>query len=212
MSAKKNSGLIVLISNWKLLRKLLVSLLQWFTNDFVYHGISINIDNLGGNPYFNYLCLTIIELVGVTASHYMLNRFGRKKPYLINFALIAGSLLAVGFIPPDQTWLIVTCVLIAKCSISFNFNALYVITTESYPTVIRNRALSLCGITSQISSTLSPLYVAILSAYWKPLPFLLYGVMSVFAGTLYFLFMSETKDESLPEKMSDIVERTKPNR
>lgn len=184
---------------------MLVSLLQWFTNSFVYYGISLNTDILGGDPYLNFLYSTIVELLGVTASQFILNRFGRKIPYLVNFLMIAISLIAIGFVPQNISWLIIVLVLIAKFSISFNFNAIYVITAESYPTVIRNTALSFCSIAARIASTMSP-YVALLSASWKPLPFVLYGALAALAGITYFLFMPETKDIDLPENLSDIME------
>jgi len=209
-SEKKKLGFTILFTNPKLLKNLIVTLLQWFTNDFIYYGISINADVLDGNPYVIYFIMSIAELIGVGASHYMLNRFGRKTPYFINFILIAISLLSIGFIPANYTWLIITCILIAKCLVSFNFNAIYIIAAETFPTVIRSSSLSFCGIVSQTSSTLSPIFVALVSSYSKKLMFVIYGVMSVFAGITFYLFITETKDVSLPEQMSDIVKQKEP--
>ena len=55
-----------------------------------------------------------------------------------------------------------------------------------------------------------PIFVALVSSYSKKLMFVIYGVMSVFAGITFYLFITETKDVSLPEQMSDIVKQKEP--
>ena len=70
--------------------------------------------------------------------------------------------------------------------------------------MIRNTALSFSSIAGRIASTISP-YVALLSVFWEPLPFVLYGLLGAVAGITYFLFMPETVNVGLPEKLSDLV-------
>ncbi len=152
----------------------------------------------------NFLYASAVEVAANVVSQLTLNRFGRKIPYLVNFLMVSVSLLGIGFVPQSMSWLIVVLFLIGKFSISFNFITIYIITSESYPTVIRNTALSFSSIAGRIASTISP-YVALLSVFWEPLPFVLYGLLGAVAGITYFLFMPETVNVGLPEKLSDLV-------
>jgi OCT family organic cation transporter-like MFS transporter 4/5 len=194
----------VFFTNKKILGRILVSILQWTTNPFVYYGLSLSTDVLGGNPYLNYLLSSIVELAGALACQYFLQKVGRTRPYFINFLMVAVSLIAIGFVPENMTWLIVILFLVGKFSISFNFNAIYIITAESYPTIIRNSIMSVCSASGRIGAMLSP-YVSLLAAYWTPLPFVLFGACSAFAGILDFLIRPETKDVDLPESLADII-------
>ena len=171
---------------------------------FVYFGISLNTGSLGGNPYLNFLYAAIVELAGILASHFILNKFGRKIPYVGNWVLIAISLTAIGFVPRNLNWLIIVLVLIAKFSASFNFNAIYIITSESYPTIIRNTAMATCSVAARIASTLSP-YITLLSVYWEPLPYIVFGAVAAIAGLSFLLFIPETKDKPLPETLEDML-------
>jgi MFS family permease len=203
---EKKIGFSIFFSNWKVLTKMLVMMCQWFCVDLVYYGISLNTDVLGGDPYLNFLYFTIVEFFSMVACQFILERYGRKLPYLINFFMIAFSLTIIGFVPVSTKWLIIILVLISKFSISFNFNAIYVITGESYPTIIRNTAMSSCSMVARIASTISPLIAVLGETYWKPLPYLIYGAVAALSGILFFCFIPETRDLNLPESLDDICE------
>ncbi len=189
--------------------RMAVSLLNWFANSFVYYGIGLNTDVLGGNPYLNYFYSTLVELFGVLASHYILTRHGRRNPYLANFTITACSLIAIGFVPPGLNWLTIVLVLAAKFSISFNYNTIYIITSESYPTVIRSTAVATCAIAGRVASTMSPYVVLLGSVYGKSLPYVIYGSVAGTAGLLYFAVMPETCDRKLPETFEDALDHNR---
>jgi hypothetical protein len=75
---------------------------NWFGNTFVYDGLSFNVGVLGGNPYLNYLYSSLIELAGVSASHFALEKFGRKWPYSICLLLAGASLVSIAFVPASE--------------------------------------------------------------------------------------------------------------
>ena len=195
----------VFFSNWKLLGKIFFSFLQFFIVTLVYYGIGLNTDNLSGNPYLNFLYSASVEMTSLVASQYFLKHVGRKIPYLFNFLMVGLSLIAIGFVPENMPSAVRVLVLTGKFFISSNFNALEMMVAESFPTVIRNSVLSLCFVAEGFGSTLST-YLALLSAYWMPLPYIVYGVLSAFAGITYFLIMPETKDLDMPENLSDVIQ------
>ena len=104
---EKKIGFSIFFSNWKVLTKMLVMMCQWFCVDLVYYGISLNTDVLGGDPYLNFLYFTIVEFFSMVACQFILERYGRKLPYLINFFMIAFSLTVIGFVPVSTKWLII---------------------------------------------------------------------------------------------------------
>ena len=81
--------------------------------------------------------------------------------YLNSAKIISFQTFLNNFLSIDSTTVIIVCVLVGKFAVSFTFNAIYVITSESYPTVIRNTAVSICACFSRIGGTLSP-YVQLL--------------------------------------------------
>jgi Na+/melibiose symporter-like transporter len=86
--------------------RLAVTMLNWFANTFVYDGLSFNVsDILGGNLYLNYVYGACVELAGVSASHFGLEKFGRKKPYSICLLLAGASLVSIAFVPKSKNQL-----------------------------------------------------------------------------------------------------------
>jgi hypothetical protein len=79
--------------------RLIVTMANWFCTQFVYDGLSINVGNLPGNLYLNYTYSSLVELAAVLASHYALEKFGRKIPYSISMFLVGASLVSIAFVP-----------------------------------------------------------------------------------------------------------------
>lgn len=74
-------------------------MINWFGNTFVYDGLSFNIGALGGNPYLNYVYGALVELAGISASHFALEKIGRKVPYTVCLLLAGLSLVSIAVIP-----------------------------------------------------------------------------------------------------------------
>lgn len=109
-----------------------------------------------GNPYVNFGLSALVEFFGVSASHFALERYGRKVPYAINMCLTGVSLIFVIFIPSEFESMVTVCALIGKFSISFTYNTIYIITAESHPTVIRNSVISICESFSGLGAIIAP--------------------------------------------------------
>jgi OCT family organic cation transporter-like MFS transporter 4/5 len=122
----------------------------------VYYGLTYNTTELVGNPYVNFALSALVELVAVAISHFTLEKFGRKVPYAINMVMSGVGLLLIQFVPPTASWMITVLALLAKFSISFTYNGIYIITAEIYPTVIRNSCVSTCQTFSRFGAVISP--------------------------------------------------------
>lgn len=76
-----------------------VTNISWFGNNFVYDGLSFSIGSLGGNPFVNYAIGSSVEFIGVFASHYALDKFGRKYSYCLFLVFGGLALISIGFVP-----------------------------------------------------------------------------------------------------------------
>ena len=161
--AKKRSFIETLKQSKKFLKsrkfvvQCLVMLLNWLTNTLVYYGISFNTTELAGDPYLNFTLSVVVEFVAILTSQFVYERFGRKKPYVINMSLIGIALLAIMFVPKHLSYLVTILALVGKFSISFTYNGIYIITSEMYPTVIRSSTVSMCQAFARLGAVIAPL-------------------------------------------------------
>ncbi len=73
-----------IFKNKKILLIIIASMINWFTNSFVYNGLSYNIDVLGGDPYLNFLYSSLAELAGVASKSIKLIHY-KTKQQLMNY-------------------------------------------------------------------------------------------------------------------------------
>ena len=74
-------GKALKIGKFRLL--LVITMLNWFANTFVYNGLSFNIGALSGNPYLNYIIGSAVETVAIASCMFVLEKMKRKIPYSI---------------------------------------------------------------------------------------------------------------------------------
>lgn len=70
-----------------------------FANNITYYGLSWNTNNLGGNPYLNFVISGAVELPAYTFLILTLNRWGRKK-IMCGCMIVAGTALLLTMIVP----------------------------------------------------------------------------------------------------------------
>jgi hypothetical protein len=67
-------------------------------NNFVFYGVGLKSNDLGVNPYMTFAISASFELTSVIITHFILDRFGRKKPYGIFLFMAGVSCLSIVFI------------------------------------------------------------------------------------------------------------------
>jgi MFS transporter, OCT family, solute carrier family 22 (organic cation transporter), member 4/5 len=147
----------VILTTRVLLIRTLAVIFNWLTNNLVYYGLTLGTGDLKwGSPYLNFALSTTVELIAIICSHYCFNKFGRKIPYLVCMLLAGLSLVVVIFVPNNHPELITVIALIGKFSISLTYNGIYIITTETYPTFIRNTAVSVSQFITRFGAVAAP--------------------------------------------------------
>lgn len=130
----------------------------WFTNGFVYYGLSVQSVILGGNKYINFILVSVGEIPAVALTYILLQRVGRKKT-LSRSMIVAGIVCFLTEISPstDNSSVIrLSLFFIGKCAISVSFYVLYVYTTELFPTKLRQSLMGFCSACGFIGSMLAP--------------------------------------------------------
>ncbi|XP_048486601.1 solute carrier family 22 member 1 [Plutella xylostella] len=180
-----------------LLQRFLICIVWWSTSTFVSAGLAINSVLWGGNKYFNYAMIPVVDILASIFMGYVLIRFKRKKPLILSFLSAALFFLLQPFLPSDLTWLSILFFLSGKFMASIFFNITYLVTSELFPTHTRNSMHALCSSLGRIGSILAP-QTPLLLSYWVGLPSILFGSASLIAA-IVTLFVPDTADDSLPD-------------
>lgn len=91
--------------------------------------------------------------------------------------------------------------MIGKLSITSSYAAVYIFSTEQFPTVIRNAGLGASSTCARIGSIVAP-YINIMTKFWTPLPLIIFGALSLIGGILSLL-LPETLNRKLPETIEE---------
>lgn len=182
-------------------RKTLLIFFNWFVNNLTYYGLSWNTNNLGGNDLLNFIIFGAIEIPGYTFLLFTLNRWGRRT-ILCGCMLFAGVMLLLTVaVPSENTWLIVGLAMMGKLAITASYGTVYIFSAEQFPTVIRNVGLGAASMVARIAGILVP-FANLLSDYWKPLPFVVFGLLTLTGGFLTLL-LPETHNKPTLETIAD---------
>ncbi|CAB0009618.1 unnamed protein product [Nesidiocoris tenuis] len=197
----KTPSVLELFKYRNLAQKSVIIFFLWFVNSATYYGLSWNTSNLGGNDYVNFIISGLVEIPAYSLLLFTLDRWGRK-PIVCGAMLISGSCLIIsGFIPRNLLWLNITFAMAGKLAITSSYGAIYVWTTEQFPTVIRNAGLGAASTFARVGGILAP-YVNIMVEIWTPLPMIVFGVMAFISGASALL-LPETLGKDLPETIAD---------
>ncbi|XP_076439513.1 organic cation transporter protein-like [Babylonia areolata] len=194
----------------------LIIFFNWTVIVMTYYGISLNVGNLGGSLRINFFVSTTVEMIGYVLGWVLLDRLGRKRSHCC-FMLTAGlaclaTILTVSFGGQELQWITTALAMLGKLGISGSFTAIYLITAEIFPTVIRNFGMGCSSGFGRIGSIVSP-YVADLALYvggrfGRALPLVIFGGLALLAG-LSALYLPETLNRTLPDTLVDAVNLVK---
>jgi MFS transporter, OCT family, solute carrier family 22 (organic cation transporter), member 4/5 len=164
-------ALKVILKTKVLLIRSIAIIFNWLTNNLVYYGLTLGTGDLQwGSPYLNFALSTTVELIAILCSQFCFNKYGRKIPYVVNMSLAGLTLIAVIFVPKNYPQLITVIALIGKFTISLTYNGIYIITAETYPTFIRNTAVSVSQFIARFGAVIAP-YINLLVNFHSQLSF-----------------------------------------
>ncbi|XP_030294888.1 solute carrier family 22 member 5-like isoform X2 [Sparus aurata] len=87
--------------------------------------------------------------------------------------------------------------MLGKFGMTSSFCIVYAVSSELFPTVIRNTAMGCCSMAARIGTIISP-FIVYLRQYYRALPYILMGSLAISGAVLCFL-LPETYRKPLPE-------------
>ncbi|XP_078704011.1 organic cation transporter protein-like [Branchiostoma floridae x Branchiostoma belcheri] len=184
-----------------LAKKSAVLFYNWAVLNMVYYGLSLNTSALGGDDYISFFFSGLVEFPALLMSIVVIEKWGRRAPHVM-FMVVGGlACICTTFVPSDLFPLTMTLAMIGKFGISAGFNIIFIWTGEIYPTVIRNLGMGVSSMCARLGGIVSP-FIALLIDTWKPLPYIVFGGLSVIGGVLC-LMLPETLGTPLPQTLEE---------
>jgi len=172
--------------------------------NFIFFGVTLNIDQLFGNVYLNVLVAVLTEFPAYLLLWPGLTLLGRKPTLMIYMGLMfLLSALGIGASYLDGMEFIVTIIYVLIRGIANSCICIHLcFVSEVFPTSIRQMALGLIhavagGASIAASQTGKPT-----KDIWEPLPLAIYGSMALMSVVLTVV-LPETLGESLPDTVED---------
>lgn len=177
----------------------------FFVNSLVYYGLSLNVKNLGGSLYVNFILNGVVELPSLVFTTCVMSWLGRRKALFISMmgaAVSCFTCMRLLETSSSAQFLISGVAISGKFFINSSFAIIYVYGSELLPTVVRNSGLGVACVASRFGGILCPVVVA-LGEHSKSLPMLVFAVCIVVSGVVS-LRLPETKGRALPETFEDV--------
>ncbi|XP_030280198.1 solute carrier family 22 member 7-like isoform X2 [Sparus aurata] len=187
-------------------RLALLTGIVWFAVASTYYGISLNIDGFGVNIYLTQFIYGTIEIPAKAFIYFSVKKIGRRLSQTGSLVLTGLCLFCNMFIPQDKGSIRTAVGALGKMFAEAAFTAVFLYTTELYPTVMRQNGLGYCSFMARIGVAVSPLII-LLEEVWGHLPSTIFTLIA-FAGGLSASRLTETRNIRLPETIED-VEQTR---
>ncbi|XP_076352349.1 organic cation transporter protein-like isoform X2 [Tachypleus tridentatus] len=98
-STYKEKTILDLLKVPKWRKKSLAVFSIWFAISFIYFGLSFNTNNLGGDPFLNFLIAGAVEFPSYFGTIFVVKRLGRKFPLMISVIIAGVALLLIIPVP-----------------------------------------------------------------------------------------------------------------
>ncbi|EDO41936.1 predicted protein [Nematostella vectensis] len=162
----------------------LIVCLHWFVTALLGFGIFLFIMQLAGNIYINYFIMRFLTLLRVFLSWLLYAKFGRRLVFG-GFMTGAGVICLIVLAIYQDYPLVTTGIAIAvKIMIDCNWAGIYLMTSEVFPTVLRNTAMGMGSCSARIAAILAPYIVMTgqLPGLSLALPVTIFGVCAIVGG------------------------------
>jgi len=200
-NAAPSASVLDLFRSRRLLTRTLIMYYLWFTNSFVYYGLTLNSGSLiPGDLYINFVIGGALEIVAYILTILALLFLGRRWSLSGTMVLGGLALLMTAMVPGVTAKAVFAQ--IGKFLITGSFAMVYVYAAEMFPTVVRNVGVGSSSMFARVGSMLAPFIGNELGNVSKEAPIIIFGLTSLLAGLLTLL-LPETKDKVLPDTIEE---------
>lgn len=190
----------------RLWRHTILNFIIWVTVGCSYYGLQLQAIQVG-DPYLNFLIISLIETPAILLITPLSKKFGRKILSILGMFLTA-SLLAL-MIATKMFWsefnvLLVLFPVCGRFAMSIVFTVIFVHISEMYPTNLRTMGIAVGSSSARLGVAIAPFLSMMESLYiWLPtLCLCILNLVSCFAASA----LPETQEWELPQTIEEVNE------
>ncbi|CAK8689099.1 unnamed protein product [Clavelina lepadiformis] len=183
-------------------KRIIIFSLAWLSVCSSFYGLSLNANNLKGNRYLVFLCVSGAETPGHILSMLTIQKIGCRLTFVIFNTITGCFLLITPLLQSVNNVAVIACNVVGKLFASGCFSLLYAFTGDLFPTLLRSQSYGACSFVARISGGLVPFLLYLGITLHESIPYLVLGVISV-ASAFAVYFLPETKSQPLPDSLED---------
>ncbi|XP_049771793.1 carcinine transporter-like [Schistocerca cancellata] len=201
---ERHFGIAGLFSSARIIRNTVMISLCRISGFLTFYVLVLNVSNMSGNPYLNFLYQALVEVPGFVMGRYLGDWLGRRWTQagsqwvmaLANFTIV----IILTF--TSVSWPTTVLVVFIRFGTTIVNYIAYLQSMELYPTCIRQTGTSFGMLAAGALAAVAPYVVHLGSAYDPRLPYAVLGATLVVGGLLAS-FLPETLHCQLPETLRD---------
>ncbi|KAK9884735.1 hypothetical protein WA026_007580 [Henosepilachna vigintioctopunctata] len=174
---------------------------NWLVCGLCFFGVAQYIGRLGGNIFINVAISGVIQVPGTFFALWSLEAWGRRKSLIVANVVAGISVLLIGIVPDDPSWLKPSLSFVGIMGLAVSFPTVYIYSGELFPTLIRNIGVGTCSMCARIGSMVAP-FVAGLSTVAPWVPTVIFGTVPLL-GAILCLKLPETLNCKLPDTIEE---------
>nr|CAD7395569.1 unnamed protein product [Timema cristinae] len=183
---------------------LLLSIVPRVVLTVCYDAISRNVNDVGYSPFVMFSVSSATILPSCLVILFLQDRVGRKGMASVSllstglFTAASGIILACR---KSNMLLTASLAIVGRFGVNIAYNSGAQYAAELIPTEVRGQGVAAIHVAGYAATFFSP-YILYMATFWRPIPELLLGILSVM-GAIVCLLLPETMDKSLPRTLQD---------
>lgn len=190
---QKTANVLDLLKSSNLRKKTIIICFCWFVNAFVFYGLSLNTNDIGGDPFLSFFISGAVEFPAYFITIFIVKYQGRRLPLMSAMVLGGLACILTIAIPDNLLWLRVTLAMLGKFCITSSYIIVYIFSAEIFPTVVRNVGVGTSSTFARIGSAIAPFVKELGKATHFGVSLALFGGLSIASGLLA-LYLPETNN------------------
>lgn len=202
-------SILAIFTNIHLLKDTISVFTLLFVAEVVYFSLTLNVADLGGSLYINYIISGLSELVSIAFCAILLAYLSRRT--CLSLLLLASTIsyLLMALVNVYEDSLSMTLILgvnaFGKLTAIGNLMVIILVSQEVFPTVIRQFGTSLCITVGKAGSAVAPFTHELGQIIGQSYCFGMFSLICLSCAIIPFV-LSETGNRELPDTVNDVEE------
>ncbi|XP_066998143.2 carcinine transporter isoform X2 [Anabrus simplex] len=197
-------GIASLFTGWRLVMNTFFLATCRTIGVLTYYTLVLNVSNMSGNPFLNFLWQSMVELPGFVLGRYLGDKLGRRwtqAGVLLVVSVANFVIVATVTVPGIENFTIAAVVFIRFCTTIVNYIG-YLQSMEMYPTCIRQTGTAVGNVAAGGLAIIGPYIVYLGTSQDVRYPYAILGGITLM-GSIMASFLPETLYEKLPETLHE---------